>query len=125
LKPSKIHELEQTHGPSSHELSHERDTSRSIEINHVVPLPHCGWITHIHTYMNPLPSQCTPKKHCVTMVILQITIQSRHVLSLRFLLDKEDTSISELTNQFMFNTLLLIHILCQIMLFFIYEIFAF
>jgi len=37
LKPIKIHELEQRHGPSSHELSHERDTGRSIEINHVVP----------------------------------------------------------------------------------------
>jgi len=37
LKPIKIHKLEQRHGPSSHELSHERDTGRSIEINHVVP----------------------------------------------------------------------------------------
>ena len=27
----------QRHGPSGHELSHEIDTSRSIEINHVVP----------------------------------------------------------------------------------------
>jgi len=36
LKPIKIHELEQRHGPSSHELIHERDTGRSIEINHVV-----------------------------------------------------------------------------------------
>jgi len=35
LKPIKIHELEQRHGPSSHELSHKRDTGRSIEINHV------------------------------------------------------------------------------------------
>jgi len=58
------------------------------------------------------------------MVILQITIQSPHVLLLRFLLDKEDMSISELNNQFIFNTLSLIHILCQIMLFFFYEIFA-
>jgi len=58
------------------------------------------------------------------MVILQINIQSPHVLSLRFLLDEEDTSISELTNQFMFNTLSLIHILCQIMLVYFYEIFA-
>jgi len=32
LKPVKIHEREQRHGPSSHELSHERDTGRSIEI---------------------------------------------------------------------------------------------
>jgi len=37
LKPIKIHELEQRHGPSSHELSQEKDTGRSIEINHVVP----------------------------------------------------------------------------------------
>jgi len=37
LKPIKINELEQRHRPSSHELNHERDTSRSIEINHVVP----------------------------------------------------------------------------------------
>jgi len=35
LKSIKIHELEQRHGTASHELSHERDTSRSIEINHV------------------------------------------------------------------------------------------
>jgi len=38
LKSIKTHELEQRHGPSSHELSHERDildTGRSIEINHV------------------------------------------------------------------------------------------
>ena len=25
--------------------------------------------THFHTYMNPLPSQSTPTKHCVTMVM--------------------------------------------------------
>jgi len=37
LKPIKIYELEQRHGPSSHELSHKRDTGRSIEINHIVP----------------------------------------------------------------------------------------
>jgi len=40
LKSIKTHELEQRHGPSSHELSHiyERDildTGKSIEINHV------------------------------------------------------------------------------------------
>jgi len=37
LRTIKIHELEQRHGPFSHELSHEGDTDRSIEINHVVP----------------------------------------------------------------------------------------
>jgi len=37
LKPIKINELEQRHGPSSCELSHERDTGRSIETNRVVP----------------------------------------------------------------------------------------
>jgi len=37
LKPIKIHKLEQRHGPSSHELSHERDTGRLIGINHIVP----------------------------------------------------------------------------------------
>ena len=54
--------------------------------------------------MTGLPSQSTPTKHCVTMVILQITIQSPHFL---FLLNKEETSISELTNEFiyMFNTI--------------------
>jgi len=29
--------FKQRHGPSSHELSHKRDTGRSIEINHIVP----------------------------------------------------------------------------------------
>jgi len=37
LKPIKIQEIEQRHGPSSHKLSHKRDTGRSVEINHVVP----------------------------------------------------------------------------------------
>jgi len=32
LKQIKIHEREQRHGPSSHELSQERDTGRSMEI---------------------------------------------------------------------------------------------
>jgi len=45
LKPSKIHGLEQTYGPSSHELSHERDTGRSIGINHVVP--RVAFIDHV------------------------------------------------------------------------------
>jgi len=45
LKPIKIHEVEQRHGPSSHELSHKRDTGRSIEINHVVP--RVAFINHV------------------------------------------------------------------------------
>jgi len=40
LKSIKIHELEQRDGPSSH----ERDTGRSIEINHIVP--HVAFIDH-------------------------------------------------------------------------------
>ena len=31
--------------PSSHEMSHERDTGRSIEINHVVP--HVAFVDHV------------------------------------------------------------------------------
>jgi len=75
--------------------------------------------------MSPLPSQSTPTKYCVTKVILQITIQSPHIFLLRFLLNKEDTSISELTNEFMFNTISTnTHSVSDHAVFF-YEIFAF
>jgi len=40
LKPIKIHEREQRHGPSSHKVSYERDTGRSIEI-------HVAFVDHV------------------------------------------------------------------------------
>jgi len=44
LKLIKIHEVEKRHGPSSHKLSHKRDTGRSIEINHV---PRVAFVDHM------------------------------------------------------------------------------
>jgi len=48
LKPIKIHEVEQRHGPSSH----ERDTGRSVEINHVVPRACVAFIDHVISQSN-------------------------------------------------------------------------